>query len=46
MTDEQFEKFTSMLQSQMQAQTDALQAQTKVLEKISELLSSTEDGSH
>ena len=30
MTDEQFEKFTAM----MQAQTEAMQAQTKVLEKI------------
>lgn len=46
MTDEQFERFTSMLQSQMQAQTDTLQAQTKVLEKISALLASAEDGTH
>ena len=30
MTDEQFEKFTAM----MQALTEAMQAQTKVLEKI------------
>ena len=42
MTDEQFERFMSMMQSQ----TEALQAQTKALEKISSMLSSSQDGSH
>lgn len=42
MTDEQFERFMSMMQSQ----TEALQAQTKALEKISSMLSNSQDGSH
>ena len=46
MTDEQFEKFMSMMQGQMQAQTDALLAQTNALEKIASVLAGAEDGSH
>lgn len=42
MTDEQFEKFMSMMQGQMQTQTDALQAQAKALEKIASALAGTE----
>ena len=46
MTDEQFEKFMSMIQSQMQAQTDALQAQANALDKLTATLCGTEDGAH
>ncbi len=46
MTDEQFEKFLTMIQSQMQAQTEAMQAQAIALEKIAATLCSSEDGSH